>query len=69
MKEEIQSLGPEWVNRLYEAAIQGDGELILEVINPLREQHQELVDMLAGLVHNFRFDVIVDIAKPEDERV
>ncbi len=57
----LATLPADWVADLYQAAIQADVDLILGYLEQIREQNGPVADTLAGLVHSFRFDIIVDI--------
>jgi len=48
-----------WVADLHQAAIQADADLILDLLDQMREQNPPLVEALTRLVHNFRFDTLM----------
>ncbi len=64
-------LDPAWVDALRQAAVQLDGDVVLGLLDSLRqqstlrEQNAPLADALASLVHDFRFDAILDFIREE----
>jgi hypothetical protein len=59
----LAALPADWVADLYQAAIQADADLILDLLQRVREQHGPLADALASLVRGFRFDAIVALTQ------
>ena len=62
----LAALPAEWVTDLHRAAMQADGDLVLNLLDSLRESDGALADALADLVRNFRFDTIVALAQPKE---
>jgi two-component system sensor histidine kinase/response regulator len=60
----LAALPADWVTSLHQAANQLDGDLILGLLDQIREQNAPLADALASLVHNFRFDTIMTLTEP-----
>jgi CheY-like chemotaxis protein len=60
----LANLPPDWLASLHLAAIQADGDLVLDRLDPIRERNAPLADALAALVHDFRFDTIVALTAP-----
>ncbi|MBN1873059.1 MAG: response regulator [Anaerolineae bacterium] len=55
---------PEWVAAIHHAAMEADDALILTLLAQFREkspERQNLADALENLVHDFRFDVIMEL--------
>jgi signal transduction histidine kinase/putative methionine-R-sulfoxide reductase with GAF domain/DNA-binding NarL/FixJ family response regulator len=50
-----------WRDDLRRAAVQLDGEVVLALLENLRQQNAPLADALADLVRDFRFDAILDL--------
>jgi len=48
-----------WVADLHQAATQADADLVLGLLDQMREQNPSLVEALARLIHNFRFDTLM----------
>jgi CheY-like chemotaxis protein len=55
----LADLPVDWVASLHQAATQLDADLILDLLDQIRDQHAPLADALGGLVHDFRFDTIL----------
>jgi CheY-like chemotaxis protein len=53
----------DWVAELYQAAAQADVALVLDLVERIREKNEALADALAGLVAEFRFDIIVTLTQ------
>jgi hypothetical protein len=60
---DMAALPAEWVANLYQAAVQADAGLILDLLDRIREANASLADALASLVHDFRFDLIVTLTQ------
>jgi signal transduction histidine kinase/CheY-like chemotaxis protein len=54
------TLPEETARALQDAATQADAEVLLALIEEVRVQNPAFADALAGLVHNFRFDIIME---------
>jgi signal transduction histidine kinase len=50
-----------WMEDLRRAAVQLDGEVVLGLLDALRQQNAPLADALVDLVRDFRFDAILDL--------
>ena len=59
----LEALPADWVADLYQAAIQADADSVLNLIDQIRDQNDSLADSLTNLVHNFRFDIIVNLTQ------
>ncbi len=53
----------EWLNQMYQAALEADGELMLDLITQIPPHHQPLADHLTELVNNFEFEWITENLK------
>jgi len=58
-KAALAALPADWVASLHQAATQLDADLILDLLEQIRDQYAPLADALEGLVHDFRFDTIL----------
>jgi PAS domain S-box-containing protein len=56
-------LPADWLAELNQAAVQADGDLVLDLVEQIRGQHPSVADALAGLVRNYRFDIIVTLTQ------
>jgi signal transduction histidine kinase/DNA-binding NarL/FixJ family response regulator len=59
----LATLPANWVADLYQAAIQADADLVLDLVEQIREQNGPLVGALVSLVHDFRFDTIMTLVQ------
>ncbi len=57
--EALVALPADWVTSLHHAATRLDAELILDLLDQIREKNGPLADALESLVHDFRFDAIL----------
>jgi PAS domain S-box-containing protein len=55
----LAALPADWVNSLHQAATQLDADLILDLLDQVREQNAPLADAVESLVRDFRFDTIM----------
>jgi len=73
--DELETLKPQdllimpkqWRDALYQAAIQVDAEVILQLIEQIPETHFNLSERLSDLVNRFCFDEIIDLTQLEDD--
>lgn len=63
--EDLQGMPLEWLEKLYDAALSVDNEVLLELIEHIPPQREKLIASLTNLVHNFRVDIIFDLARGE----
>jgi signal transduction histidine kinase/CheY-like chemotaxis protein/HAMP domain-containing protein len=62
-REAVAALPAEWRSQLYEAATQADSDLILHLVEEIRGESGNLADALTHLVHEFRFDILMDLTQ------
>ena len=62
----LAALPAEWVTDLYRAAMQADTDLVLNLLDSIRESNGPLADALADLVRSFRFDIILALTEPKE---
>jgi PAS domain S-box-containing protein len=60
-KAALATLPAGWVVSLHQAATQLDADLILDLLDQIRDQHAPIADALQSLVHDFRFDTILTL--------
>jgi CheY-like chemotaxis protein len=65
--EALATLPPEWMAKLHQAATQLDADVILNMLDQVREQNPSLADALARLVHDYRFDIILTLTAPTED--
>jgi len=63
--EALETMPNEWIEELYKAAQACSDLLILELIDHIPSENKILVDTLKELVNNFRYDYIMELAKPQ----
>jgi len=59
----LAAMPADWVTSLHQAATQLDADVILNLLDQIREQNAPLADALVGLVRDFRFDAIMALTK------
>jgi signal transduction histidine kinase/CheY-like chemotaxis protein/streptogramin lyase len=62
---DLAALPSDWVSELYQAARGGKARSILALLEQIESDHAPLARALAQLVHEFRFDRIVALTKPQ----
>jgi PAS domain S-box-containing protein len=63
----LAALPADWVASLHQAASQLDADLILDLLDQIRDQHAPLADAMEGLVYDFRFDTILALTEPMED--
>ncbi|MGF1478010.1 MAG: PAS domain S-box protein [Cyanophyceae cyanobacterium] len=58
----IEQMPTEWRSQLQQAATTADSEWLLQLIQQIPPEHQLLASALTDLVHNFRFDRVMELA-------
>ncbi|MBP0020983.1 MAG: PAS domain S-box protein [Cyanobacteria bacterium SBLK] len=64
----LQVMPDTWRKQLYEASVQCSDRLIHEAIAQIPEEHSNLEMALTNLVEEFRFDVLMELAKQDIEQ-
>jgi DNA polymerase III delta subunit len=59
----IAALPTALVANLYQAIIDGDKDLMLTLIDQIREQNKPLANALAALVNNFRYKQLLNLTQ------
>jgi two-component system sensor histidine kinase/response regulator len=63
--QDLLIMPSEWISALHQAAVQVDGELILQLIDVIPKTHHTVAQELTDLVDRFCFDEIIDLI-PDD---
>ena len=58
----LAGLPQDWLTELNRAAIRLDSDLVLDIVQRIRELDQVLADALTSLVNDFRFDTIIELS-------
>lgn len=58
---DLDGLPETWLADLHHAAIRGKDKLIFDLLDQIRPEHEALAQALSQLVHDFRFDKIVEL--------
>ncbi len=62
--ESLASLPSHWVESFHIATIEGDMQLMLNLIDEIRDRHQSLANALTFLVNNFQLKKILSLTQP-----
>ncbi|MEA5576363.1 hypothetical protein [Anabaena sp. UHCC 0451] len=54
----------EWITQLYEAALEANANLILQLVGEIPETETHLIQSLTKLARQFEFEQLVDLAEP-----
>jgi signal transduction histidine kinase/DNA-binding NarL/FixJ family response regulator/HAMP domain-containing protein len=60
----LAELPPGWAERLHSAAVQADGEQVLQLVEEIRGRNETVAEALAGLARNFRYDILMNWTGP-----
>ena len=63
--EHLQTMSPEWIASLRQAAIEVDGDTVFRLIERIPHEYQILADKLTKLTRNYDFDAIIALSKGE----
>ena len=64
--EILQVMSRQWRNKLYQAAIEVDGEAITQLIKQIPDHSKSLAATLTQLNHNYDFDGIIEFLETEN---
>ena len=67
LTEALSGLPADWLARLLQAASTADAEEVLDLLKQVETEHEDLVIALRDLVHNFRFDRIMELAQSGED--
>ena len=60
---DLAAMPAEWVKQLHWAAVEGDDQLILQLLERIPAEHTSLIIPLTNLATNFRFDKIINFVQ------
>ncbi|WP_199306635.1 MASE1 domain-containing protein [Anabaena sphaerica] len=61
--ENLTCMSGEWITQLYEAALEANTNLVLELVREIPETETRLIQSLTKLVRQFEFEQLVDLAE------
>ncbi|NEQ69433.1 MAG: response regulator [Symploca sp. SIO2D2] len=65
--EALAFMPTEWIKKLHQAASQLNDTLVLQLLEQIPETHTSLAETLADLAEQIRFDLIIELTKPQNE--
>ncbi len=66
LRQRIRIMSSDWINRLHESARLADNELISQLLAEIPDSNVILKDALVKLIHNFRYDTIMEVSRKEN---
>lgn len=58
---QVKEMDPGWIEQVHKAAAQGSDDLLLTLLAAIPSDRVELQHYLSDLVHNFRFDRVMEL--------
>ena len=62
--QQLTCMPQEWITKLYEAALEADTNLVMQIIGEIPDRENLLIQSLTQLVRKFEFEQLVDLAEP-----
>ncbi|MDB9377459.1 histidine kinase, partial [Nodularia sphaerocarpa CS-585A2] len=62
--DHLSYMDQEWINQLYEAALEANTNLVMELIAQIPQTESFLIKSLRKIVLKFEFEQLVDLAEP-----
>jgi signal transduction histidine kinase/CheY-like chemotaxis protein len=62
--QELTCMSGAWITQLYEAALEADTNLVLQLIGEIPETETRLIQSLTKLARQFKFEKLLDLAEP-----
>jgi len=62
--QDLTSMSGEWITQLYQAAIEGNSTLVMELIAQIPQTETPLIQSLRKLTREFEFEQIIDLTEP-----
>ena len=59
----LESMPAKWIASLHQAAVEVDGDRLIQLINEIPDEHSSLAVALTELVNNYCFDEIINLAE------
>jgi len=62
--ENLTCMSQEWIHQFYEAALEANTNLVMELIREISQTENFLIQSLTKLVRKFEFEQLVNLAEP-----
>ncbi|WP_442921652.1 ATP-binding protein [Microcoleus sp. Aus8_D2] len=62
--EDLTCMPQKWIAQLYEAALEANSNLVLQLVGEIPQTETHLIRSLTKIVHQFQFEQIVDLVEP-----
>ena len=62
--EDLTCMTQEWITQLYEAALEANTNLVLQVVGEIPKTETRLIKSLTKLASQFKFEQILDLVEP-----
>ena len=62
--QDLTCMSGEWITQLYQAAIEGNSTLVMELIAQIPQTETPLIQSLRKLTREFEFEPIIDLTEP-----
>ena len=62
--DNLNCMAQEWINQFYEAALEANTNLVIELIGEIPKTETFLIQSLTKLVKQFKFEKLVDLIEP-----
>ncbi len=62
--DNFRCMPPAWINQLYEAALEADTNLVLQLVSEIPETEQFMIKSLSKMARHFEFGPLVDLIEP-----
>ena len=62
--QELTCMSGAWITQLYEAALEANTSLVLQLVGEIPETETRLIQSLTKLARQFKFEQLVDLAEP-----
>ncbi|TAF08627.1 MAG: histidine kinase, partial [Nostocales cyanobacterium] len=64
ISDHLVGMSQEWINKLYESALEANTNLVIELIEEIPKTETHLIQALTKLTRQFEFEKLVDLAEP-----
>ncbi len=64
ISDNLKCMSPAWINQLYEATLEADTNLVLQLVKEIPETEQMLLNSLTKMAQQFEFEPMVDLIEP-----
>ncbi|MGM3309044.1 hypothetical protein ACSQ6I_24200 [Anabaena sp. WFMT] len=62
--ENLTCMPGKWINQLYDAALEANTNLVLQLVGEIPKTEVQLAQLLTKLTGKFKFEQLVDLAEP-----